>query len=264
MATDRPRARLDTLVVELGLAETRARAQAVIAGGGIQVDGEIVTKPASRVEDGARVELVHPPLPYASRGGLKLQHALDHFDLDVQDRVAVDVGASTGGFTDVLLQAGAARVYAIDVGYGQLAWKLRTDPRVIVMERTNIRKVSALPEVADLAVIDVSFISLRLVLPHLLPLLSPGADAIVLVKPQFEAGRQSVGKKGVVRNPEVWREVLQSVLDVATRIGWSVCGVLRSPIRGPAGNVEFLVHLREGDACADFRWREAVNSVVEQ
>lgn len=246
---DRPKKeRLDLAVVRLGLAETRARAQAVIGGGGVTVDGSVVSKPSALIDDDASVQLVSKPLPYVSRGGLKLRHALDRFDLHVDGVVALDVGASTGGFTDVLLQAGASRVYAIDVGYGQLAWQLRNDPRVIVMERTNIRHVASLPELVDLAVIDTSFISLRQVLPPVQALLKPGAAAIPLIKPQFEAGRGQVGKKGVVRDPDVWRAVLVTVLTFAQNHGWTVRGLDRSPIRGPAGNVEFLACLTAGSA----------------
>jgi 23S rRNA (cytidine1920-2'-O)/16S rRNA (cytidine1409-2'-O)-methyltransferase len=215
-------------------------------GGGVTVAGTVVTKPAMLVMPDAEVALVNQPVPYVSRGGLKLRHALDRFDVDVRNKVGIDVGASTGGFTDVLLQAGVAKVYAIDVGYGQLAWTLRNDARVEVMERTNIRNVNHLPELADLAVIDTSFISLRQVLPPVRRLLKPEGDAVALIKPQFEAGRQQVGKKGVVRDPRIWREVLTGVLTFATDSGWAVCGLERSPIRGPAGNVEFLVHLKNG------------------
>jgi 23S rRNA (cytidine1920-2'-O)/16S rRNA (cytidine1409-2'-O)-methyltransferase len=185
-------------------------------------------------------------MPYVSRGGLKLERAVDRFSVPVADTVAADVGASTGGFTDVLLRRGARRVYAIDVGYGQLAWPLRNDERVVVMERTNIRNLESLPERVDLAVVDTSFISLRQVLPHVAPLLVPNGDAVVLIKPQFEAGRDRVGKKGVVRSRVVWAEVLYRVLEWAEANGWSVLGLERSPIHGPAGNVEFLAHLRLG------------------
>jgi 23S rRNA (cytidine1920-2'-O)/16S rRNA (cytidine1409-2'-O)-methyltransferase len=244
---DKPRRqRLDAAVVERGLAESRARAQALIGGGAIAVDGEVVTKAGASVESKSRVELVREPMPYVSRGGLKLKHALDRFDVAVEGRVATDVGASTGGFTDVLLRAGAARVYAIDVGYGQLAWPLRNDERVVVMERTNIRHLESLPELVQLAVVDTSFISLRQVLPTVARLLESGGDAVVLIKPQFEAGRDQVGKKGVVRSPAVWAEVLYGVLEWAQGNGWSVLGLERSPIHGPAGNVEFLAHLRAG------------------
>lgn len=235
--------RLDAAVVQRGLAESRARAQSLILGGGVRVDGEVMARPSTRVMEDASIELVHAPLPYVSRGGIKLRHALDTFDLNAVDAIAADVGASTGGFTDVLLQAGAQRVYAIDVGYGQLAWTLRQDPRVVVMERTNIRHVESLPEPIDLAVIDVAFISLLQVLPTVQRLLRDGGQVVCLIKPQFEAGRGRVGRKGVVRDPQVWQEVLLRVLEFAAETGWCVRGLERSPIRGPAGNVEFLGQL---------------------
>lgn len=245
---DRPRRqRLDAAVVERGLAESRARAQALIGGGAVAVDGEVVTKAGTPVGAESRVELVREPMPYVSRGGLKLKHALDHFEVPVEGRAAADIGASTGGFTDVLLRAGAARVYAIDVGYGQLAWPLRNDERVVVMERTNIRHLESLSEAVQLAVVDTSFISLRQVLPAAARLLAAQGDAVVLIKPQFEAGRDQVGKKGVVRSPAVWAEVLFGVLEWAQANGWSVLGLERSPVHGPAGNVEFLAHLRLDD-----------------
>jgi 23S rRNA (cytidine1920-2'-O)/16S rRNA (cytidine1409-2'-O)-methyltransferase len=234
----------------------------MILGGGIAVDGEVISKPAHHVEPEARIALVREPMPYVSRGGLKLRHALDAFALDVRGLIALDVGASTGGFTDVLLQAGAKRVYAIDVGYGQLAWTLRQDPRVVVMERTNIRSVESLPEAASIAVIDVSFISLRTVLPPVQKLLTPLAELIALIKPQFEAGKQRVGKKGVVRDPGVWREVLESVLTFSQSHGWKVSGLARSPIRGPAGNVEFLAHLSRRPDAPSIDLRRAIEEVV--
>jgi 23S rRNA (cytidine1920-2'-O)/16S rRNA (cytidine1409-2'-O)-methyltransferase len=189
---------------------------------------------------------VKTPLPYVSRGGVKLAAALDAFALDVTGRVAVDVGASTGGFTDCLLQRGAAQVYAVDVGYGQLAWKLRSDPRVVVLERTNVRHLEQLPGgvLADLAVIDASFIGLALVLPATLRLLRAGGEVVALVKPQFEAGVDAVGKGGVVRDAKVHRRVLAEVVDVAHSLGLGVAGLTVSPLRGPAGNVEFLIWLR--------------------
>jgi 23S rRNA (cytidine1920-2'-O)/16S rRNA (cytidine1409-2'-O)-methyltransferase len=240
------RTRLDAAIVERGLAESRARAQALILGGGVTVDETVVTRPAHPVDEEARIALVHEPMPFVSRGGYKLRHALEVFDVQAEGAVVLDVGASTGGFTDVALQAGASRVYAVDVGYGQLAWTLRNDPRVVVMERTNIRHLESLPERPDLAVIDTSFISLRQVLPPVLGLLRDGGDTIALIKPQFEAGKGRVGRGGVVRDPEVWKDVLQTVLSFATASGWTVLGLDRSPIRGPAGNVEFLTHLRAG------------------
>lgn len=263
MSKHKAELRLDALVVERGLAETRARAQAIIHGGGIAVNDRVVTKPGALVASDARVVLLKQPLPYVSRGGLKLEHVLDRFDVHVSGRVALDVGASTGGFTDVLLQRHAARVYAIDVGYGQLAWKLRSDPRVVVMERTNIRKLEQLPEAANLAVIDVSFISLRQVLPHVKALLAPASDVVALIKPQFEAGRERVGKNGVVRSHEVWVDVLSEVLGWCSARGWSVLGLERSPIRGPAGNVEFLVHLRVPPAPPSIDLTVAIRRVVE-
>ncbi len=262
MTEHRLRTRLDTLVTERNLADSRARAQAIILGGGVTVDGVVVTKPGTNVSYNAALALVSPPMPYVSRGGLKLQHALDAFALEARGVTAMDVGASTGGFTDVLLKRGAARVYAIDVGYGQLAWELRNDPRVVVMERTNIRHVRSLPEMVHLAVVDVSFISLRTVVPAFSPLLADIADVVALIKPQFEAGRGQVGKKGVVRDPLVWRRVLSEVLAACMAAGWTPAGLERSPILGPAGNVEFLAHLRRGMDVSGFDLTEAIQRVV--
>lgn len=232
--------------MEEGLAETRARAQAVILGGGATVEGIVVTQPSTLVHPGNAVKLVSEPIPYVSRGGLKLEKALDEFDITLEEAIALDVGASTGGFTDVLLQRGARGVFCVDVGYGQLAWTLRQDPRVTVLERTNIRSLDRLPERPALAVVDVSFISLRLVLPHVSRLLEEDGTAVVLIKPQFEAGRKQVGKKGVVRDPLVWAQCLRTVLGFAVKNDWQVMGLVRSPIEGRAGNVEFLAHLRRG------------------
>lgn len=264
--TGRPdgRQRLDVALVERGLAETRARAQALITSGGVAVEDVIAKQPAMPIERDSRIALIHPPPPYVSRGGLKLRHALDCFDLSVKGIVALDVGASTGGFTDVLLQAGAERVYAIDVGYGQLAWKLRKDPRVVVMERTNIRYVETLPEVIDLAVADVSFISLRHVLPVVKRLLRPSCSCVCLIKPQFEAGRGSVGRKGVVRDPAVWRKVIEDVFGFALEDGWFVRGLARSPITGPAGNAEFLMHLSLDFRGTAIEVAEALDRLLER
>ncbi len=243
------RERLDRLLVDRGLVASRQQAQRAIRAGQVTVDGRVVDKPGHPVPVEADIRLKEPPR-YVSRGGLKLEAALDTFGLDVEGRVAVDVGASTGGFTDCLLQRGAARVYAVDVGYGQLAWKLRQDPRVVVLERTNIRHLERLPEgaLADLAVIDTSFIGLERVLPATLRLLRPQADLVVLVKPQFEAGPDKVGKGGVVRDPRVHREVLERVVALARELGLEVAGLRASPLLGPAGNVEFLLWLRRGYA----------------
>jgi 23S rRNA (cytidine1920-2'-O)/16S rRNA (cytidine1409-2'-O)-methyltransferase len=242
------RQRLDIAVVDRGLAETRARAQSLIGGGAVAVNGEVVTRSGAPVGPSDEVTLVREPLPYVSRGGLKLAHALAEFHIQVAGSIALDVGASTGGFTDVLLKAGSRRVYAVDVGYGQLAWTLRNDPRVVVMERTNIRDLEVLPDPVDLGVADVSFISLRLVLPVVARLLRPAGEAVVLIKPQFEAGKGQVGKGGVVRDVGVRAQALRDVLRAAEHGDWRVLGLTRSPIRGPAGNVEFLAYLSRDPA----------------
>ena len=242
------RIRLDLMVVARGLAESRAKAQALILAGAIKVNGELRRRTAESVPFDAVVELVDT-LPYVSRGGYKLAHALDAFAIDVTGMTAMDVGASTGGFTDVLLQRGARAVYAIDVGYGILDYSLRADPRVIVMERKNIRYVTELPVVDNAtlpptgAVIDVAFISLKLVLPPIKALLAPDAWVVALIKPQFEAGVHLVGKGGVVRDPQVRAGTIEAVLASANAIGWGCAGLVRSPIIGPAGNVEFLAWL---------------------
>lgn len=237
--------RLDRLMVLRGLAESREQAQRLIMAGEVEVNGERQDKSGRMVPLDAEIT-VRRPLPYASRGGFKLAAALDAFAVPVAGCVAIDVGASTGGFTDCLLQRGAARVYAIDVGYGQLAWKLQTDPRVVVMDRTNVRYLEALPDgvLADLAVIDVSFISLSLVLPAVFRLLQPGAQIVALVKPQFEAGVHDVGKGGVVRNVDVHRRVLREICATAQNLGLHPAGLIASPVPGPAGNVEFLLWLK--------------------
>jgi 23S rRNA (cytidine1920-2'-O)/16S rRNA (cytidine1409-2'-O)-methyltransferase len=233
--------RLDLLVNRRGLAESREQAKALIMAGQVRVGGRVVDKPGTRVPLDAVVE-VEEGLPYVSRGGVKLAAALDAFRLDVTGKVVADVGASTGGFTDCLLQRGATRVYALDVGYGQLAWKLRQDPRVVVMERVNARYLESLPEKVDLVTVDVSFISLLLVLPAVSGWLKPQAEVITLVKPQFEAGRQQVGKGGVVRDREVHRQVLARIANWGVSNGLTICGMMPSPIAGPAGNVEYFVH----------------------
>jgi 23S rRNA (cytidine1920-2'-O)/16S rRNA (cytidine1409-2'-O)-methyltransferase len=239
--------RLDIALTERGLAETRARARALILAGDVSVNGQVETKAGALVDENAEITL-RSGLPYVSRGGLKLAHALDSFQITVAGRVCLDVGASTGGFTDCLLQRGAARVYAVDVGYGQLDWKLRSDARVVVMERTNIRYLQSLPEQPDLCTVDVSFISLRLVLPVVYRLSTNTADCVALVKPQFEAGRGQVGKGGVVRDERVHRQVILDILAATTDMGWRGRGLVRSPITGPAGNVEFLLWLsKTGD-----------------
>lgn len=244
--------RLDLLVVARGLAESREQAQRLIMAGEVEVDGVRQDKPGRSIPHAAEIT-VRAPLPYVSRGGLKLAAALDVFVRDVAGLVAVDVGASTGGFTDCLLQRGVARVYAIDVGYGQLAWKLQIDPRVVVLDRTNVRHLDALPDgvLADLAVVDASFISLALVLPATLRLIKPDGQVIALIKPQFEAGADQVGRGGVVRDPKVHRHVLAETCALAASLGLTVTGLIVSPAPGPAGNIEFLVWLqRPQDAAA--------------
>jgi 23S rRNA (cytidine1920-2'-O)/16S rRNA (cytidine1409-2'-O)-methyltransferase len=236
-----PKKRLDLLMVERGLAESRQQAQRLIMAGKVLVNDHLVDKPGTRVPVAADLRAGSTP-PYVSRGGLKLEAALDAFGIGVQGRVAADVGASTGGFTDCLLQRGAARVYAIDVGYGQLAWKLQQDPRVIVIDRTNARHLEALPEPVDLVTADVSFISLKLVLPAAMGWLAAGGQIVALIKPQFEAGPQNVGKGGVVRDPAVHHQVLADITRWADEQGLGLQGLIRSPITGPAGNVEFLAH----------------------
>ncbi len=245
--------RLDLLLVARGLAGTRAKAQAVIMSGLVYVDGQKADKPGMSYDEGAAIEVRGAACPYVSRGGLKLEKALRSFGVDPAGYVCADSGASTGGFTDCLLQHGAAKVYAIDVGYGQLAWKLRQDARVVVMERTNLRYVKPedLGEALDLVTIDVSFISLRLVLPAVARLLGPDGQVICLIKPQFEAGREKVGKKGVVRDPAVHREVLEDFLARAPALGFTVRNLTYSPVRGPEGNIEFLSRLTRGTGPAE-------------
>lgn len=242
--------RLDLALVERGLAESRTQAQALIMAHRVRSGTAVLSKAGLAVDDTLPLDVTHPEVSFASRGGTKLDAALERFAVDVRDAVALDVGASTGGFTDVLLRRGARHVYAVDVGYGQLAWTLRQDPRVSVLERTNIRYLESLPaEPPDLATIDVSFISLEKVLPAVARLLAPRGRAVALIKPQFEAGRGQVGKGGVVRSPVIHRAVLARILQIAQGEGWTPCGLMASPLRGPAGNREFLVLLsrRPGD-----------------
>lgn len=239
--------RLDKLLVERGLVASRPRAQALVLAGQVLVDGKPVDKAGTLVKADAELRLRGEDMPYVSRGGVKLAGGLDAFGLDVRERIAIDVGASTGGFTDCLLQRGAARVYAVDVGYGQLAWSLRQDERVINLERTNIRDLTPdkLPEKASLAVIDASFISLEKVLPPTLALLAAEADLVALIKPQFEVGRGQVGKGGVVRDSALQEAVVERIAAYAETLGCRVLGVAESPLLGPKGNREFLIHLRK-------------------
>ncbi len=237
--------RLDLLMTERGLCDSRSRAQALIMSGAVFVDGQKCDKAGTPVADDAAVEVRGETCPFVSRGGLKLEKALREFGVDPTGYVCSDSGASTGGFTDCLLQKGAKKVFAIDVGYGQLAWALRTDPRVVCMERTNIRYVTPedLGEPLDLSVVDVSFISLRLVLPAVQKLLKPTGQVLCLIKPQFEAGKDKVGKKGVVREKNTHVEVLEQFLGLADELGFTVRNLTFSPVKGPEGNIEFLGHL---------------------
>lgn len=237
--------RLDLLMTERGLCDSRSRAQALIMSGAVFVDGQKCDKAGTPVADDAAVEVRGETCPFVSRGGLKLEKALREFGVDPTGYVCSDSGASTGGFTDCLLQKGAKKVFAIDVGYGQLAWALRTDPRVVCMERTNIRYVTPedLGEPLDLSVVDVSFISLRLVLPAVQKLLKPTGQVLCLIKPQFEAGKDKVGKKGVVREKSTHVEVLEQFLGLADELGFTVRNLTFSPVKGPEGNIEFLGHL---------------------
>ncbi|TAM48657.1 MAG: TlyA family RNA methyltransferase [Acidobacteria bacterium] len=240
------RGRLDQALVERGLAPSRARAQSWILAGLVRVDGELADKAGRTVAAQSRIEVIGPDHPWVSRGGVKLAAALAAFAVDPAGKRCLDVGASTGGFTHVLLEGGAAKVVALDVGRGQLDWKLRSDPRVVVMEGVNARLLVANDVPGPFAIItaDVSFISLRLVLPALVGLLAAGGDVVALVKPQFEAGRGQVGKGGVVRDPEVREHAIVAVLEAAAALGLACMGRIPSPIPGPAGNVEELVHLR--------------------
>lgn len=238
--------RLDVLLTEQGYADSRSKAQAIIMSGSVYVDGRKADKPGVCYEPTVSLEVRGAVCPYVSRGGLKLEKALRDFGVSPEGYVCSDSGASTGGFTDCLLQQGAKKVFAIDVGYGQLDWKIRSDPRVMVMERTNIRYVTPeqLGEPLDLSVIDVSFISLKIVLPVVKTLLKPTGQVLCLIKPQFEAGKDKVGKKGVVREPQIHREVLDSFAALADELQFQIMGLTYSPVKGPEGNIEFLAHLR--------------------
>ena len=241
--------RLDVLLTEQLYADTRSKAQAIIMSGMVYVGGQKADKPGVSYEETAQIEVRGATCPYVSRGGLKLEKALRDFGVKPEGFVCSDSGASTGGFTDCLLQQGASKVFAIDVGYGQLDWKIRSDPRVVVMERTNIRYVTPedLGESLDLSVIDVSFISLKIVLPTIKTLLKPSGQVLCLIKPQFEAGKEKVGKKGVVREPQTHKEVLDNFVALANELQFRILGLTFSPVKGPEGNIEFLGHLTLDD-----------------
>ena len=273
-----PKTRLDLLLVERGLAESRAKAQALIMAGQVRVQGQVVIKPATTIDPASQLEVEAGPR-FVSRGGEKLDKAIETFGLDVKGRVCADVGTSTGGFTDCLLQHGAAKVYAMDVGKGILHWKLRNDPRVVIMEETNARYVEELPEPVSLVTIDASFISLRILLPVTRkwlpqPILGDGeathgegsgarADIVALIKPQFEAGRRDVARgDGVIRDPEIHKQVLLEVLGFAQDQGYGLCGLIRSPLLGPKGNAEFLAWLKPSKESIDME--QVIKSVLEK
>lgn len=247
--------RLDVLLVEQGLAQSREKAKAIIMSGSVFVEGQREDKAGTMFEESMRIEVKGKVLPFVSRGGLKLEKAMKQFGIALDGKICMDIGASTGGFTDCMLQNGAAKVYAVDVGHGQLAWKLRQDERVICMERTNIRYVTPedIKEHLDFVSVDVSFISLTKVLPPAKQLLKEDAQMVCLIKPQFEAGREKVGKKGVVRDAKVHLEVIEMVMSYAASIGFEVLHLDFSPVKGPEGNIEYLLHLQNltGGQCAD-------------
>lgn len=244
--------RLDVALVDKGLCQSRQKAQAAIMAGLVLVDGQKVTKAGAPVEEDSLLEVKGPAIPYVSRGGLKLEKAMKLWNIDLTGKICADIGASTGGFSDCMLQCGAAKVYAVDTGYGKLDWKIRTDPRVVALERTNARYLTheQIPEALDFASVDVSFISLRLILPALRAVLTERGEVVCLVKPQFEAGRENVGKKGVVRDPKVHLEVLENFLTHAADNSFAVKALTFSPIKGPEGNIEYLGYLVSSDTPA--------------
>lgn len=259
--------RLDVLLVKKGLAESREKAKAVIMSGNVFVDGQREDKAGTTFPETVSIEVKGHTLPYVSRGGLKLEKAMKQFDVTMQDKVCTDVGASTGGFTDCMLQNGAKKVFAIDVGRGQLAWKLRQDERVVCMEKTNIRYVTPedLGEAIDFSSIDVSFISLTKVLEPIQNYLKENGEIVALIKPQFEAGREKVGKKGVVREKSTHHEVIRMIVSCAESIGLSVLDIEYSPIKGPEGNIEYLIHLKkDGKGSIAENVLEKTEDIVEQ
>lgn len=255
--------RLDVAVFERGLAETREKAKALIMAGSVYLNGQKALKGGAAVKATDIIEVRGAVNPYVSRGGLKLHKAVQNFGLSLEGCICMDIGASTGGFTDCMLSNGAAKVYAIDVGYGQLAWKLRCDERVVNMERTNFRYVTheQIPEQVDFASVDVSFISLRKILPVMRELLRDGGRAVCLIKPQFEAGRENVGKKGVVRDRAVHESVVASITEFAVESGFNVCNVDFSPIKGPEGNIEYLMLVEKSDSAA-MLWQGSAAELV--
>lgn len=260
--------RIDVLLVEKGHFDSRERAKKAIMAGVVFVNNQRCDKAGVDVDEESEIEVKGNPIPYVSRGGLKLEKAMKNFDLTLENKVCMDIGSSTGGFTDCMLQNGAKKVFSIDVGYGQLAWKLRQDERVVCMERTNIRHVTIedTKEFAQFASIDVSFISLKLVLPKAKELLDSTGEVVALIKPQFEAGREKVGKKGVVREKSTHIEVIEKISEFAVEAGFAILGLDFSPIKGPEGNIEYLIHLKtsnEGYEHNSEKFKEKIDEVVE-
>ncbi len=257
--------RLDAALVNRGLCQSRERAKIVIMEGLVYVNGQKSDKAGTQVKDDDNIEVRGETLKYVSRGGKKLEKAMECFPIDLNSAVCMDIGASTGGFTDCMLQNGASKVYAVDVGYGQLAWSLRTDERVVNLERTNIRNLTEeqVPEQLDFISVDVSFISLTLVLPVAYRFLKEGRSMVCLVKPQFEAGRENVGKKGVVRDPKIHEQVIEKVASFAKGLGFAILGLDYSPIKGPEGNIEYLLHLGKTEGGAELS-EELIGSTVEK
>lgn len=262
--------RLDVVLMDKGLVNSRERARSVIMAGDVYVNGQKADKAGMQVKDTDKIEVRAAQLKYVSRGGLKLEKAMREFPIDLNGKTCMDIGASTGGFTDCMLQNGAVKVYSIDVGYGQLAWKLRCDERVVNLERTNFRYVTheQVPDEIDFASVDVSFISLSLILPAAYNLLKDGGEMVCLIKPQFEAGREKVGKKGVVKDPQTHIEVIEKALKNAREIGFSILGLEYSPIKGPEGNIEYLMHIKKTDDKSvdnsQITSSEAVKALVER
>ncbi len=246
--------RLDCLIFEHGLAESREKAKIMVMMGNVYVDNQKSDKPGTMLPDDAKIEIRGETMRYVSRGGLKLEKALSIFPIQLKDKIAMDIGASTGGFTDCMLQNGAKKVYSVDVGYGQLAWKLRTDPKVVNLERTNVRYLTSeqVPDLVDFFSVDVSFISLCLVLPVARNFMAESAQAVCLIKPQFEAGRGKVGKKGVVRDKAIHVEVIEKIADFVLKNGFSILGLTFSPVKGPEGNIEYLIYLQKSEKPVGF------------
>lgn len=256
--------RLDILLTEKNFFDSRAKAKTMIMLGKILVDGQKIDKAGTLINRDAEIKIIGEEMPFVSRGGFKLKKALEVFKIDLREKICVDVGASTGGFTDCMLQNGAAKVYAIDVGYGQLAWKLRQDSRVVNLERTNIRNVTKenFSDVLNFSSIDVAFISLDKVLPVVFNFLADDGEVAALIKPQFEAGREQVGKKGVVKDKKIHAEVIEKILNFAEDVGFKICGINFSPVKGPEGNIEYLAHLSKSRDSQEISWREKIFETV--